>query len=120
MATTSIGVLEPLLNGALWFRWCSVPGVMDRATEPPGDEARGGWELLVEAKLRRGRMRRDLAGAMRSAIQEGRLAAQVGVSRGVVSDAYDQLASEGYLRVAPRAAPVVSAVAGVPPPTTET
>ncbi len=105
---------------------------MDRATEPPGDEARGGWELLVEAKLRRGRMRRDLAGAMRSAIQEGRLAAgtvlpasrrlaaQVGVSRGVVSDAYDQLASEGYLRVAPRAAPVVSAVAGVPPPTTET
>jgi GntR family transcriptional regulator/MocR family aminotransferase len=83
-------------------------------------------ELLVEAKLGHGRMRHELAGALRAAIQDGRLeagialpasrrlAVQLGVSRGVTSDAYDQLASEGYLRVAPRAAPVVAEVASVP------
>jgi GntR family transcriptional regulator / MocR family aminotransferase len=44
-----------------------------------------------------------------------RLAADLGVSRGVVSDAYDQLACEGYLGVRPRSAPVVTAVAaGLP------
>ena len=99
---------------------------MDRATEAVSDEARGAWELLVEVELRHGRMRHDLAGALRAAIQGGRLeagmalpasrrlAVQLGVSRGVASDAYDQLASEGYLRVAPRAAPVVARVASVP------
>ena len=82
--------------------------------------------MLVEAEFRRGRMRHDLAGALRAAIQDGRLeagtalpasrrlAVQLGMSRGVASDAYDQLASEGYLRVAPRAAPVVAQVASVP------
>jgi GntR family transcriptional regulator/MocR family aminotransferase len=99
---------------------------MDRAREPVLDEARGARELLVEAGLRHGRMRHDLAGALRAAIQDGRLAAgtvlpasrrlaaQLGVSRGVASDAYDQLASEGYLRMAPRAAPMVAKVASVP------
>jgi GntR family transcriptional regulator/MocR family aminotransferase len=98
---------------------------VDRATDAVFGEARGAWELLVEAELRHGRMRRDLAGAVRAAIQDGRLAAgtvlpasrrlaaQLGVSRGVASDAYDQLASEGYLRVAPRSSPVVAAVARV-------
>lgn len=85
----------------------------------------------MEAELRRGRMRQDLAGALRAAIQEGRLvtgtvlpasrqlAAGLGVSRGVTSDAYDQLASEGYLRVRARAAPVVAAVAHTPPQAAE-
>jgi GntR family transcriptional regulator/MocR family aminotransferase len=72
-------------------------------------------------------MRRSLSEALRAAIQDGRLtsptvlpssrrlAANLGVSRGVVSDAYDQLASEGYLEVKPRSAPVVAAVVMEPP-----
>jgi GntR family transcriptional regulator/MocR family aminotransferase len=59
-------------------------------------------ELLLEVDLRRGRMRRALREALRVAIQDGRLAtgtrlpasrrlaADVGVSRGVVTDAYEQ------------------------------
>jgi GntR family transcriptional regulator/MocR family aminotransferase len=92
------------------------------------DEARGARDLLLELELRRGRLRRSLTEALRAAIQEGRLrastalpssrrlAADLGVSRGVVTDAYDQLVSEGYLDVKPRSAPVVSAVVAVPPP----
>jgi GntR family transcriptional regulator / MocR family aminotransferase len=72
-------------------------------------------------------MRQSLAGALRTAIQDGRLAAgtvlpasrrlatDLGVSRGVVSDAYDQLTGEGYLRMRARAAPVVAEVATTPP-----
>ena len=86
---------------------------------------------MLELELRRGRLRRSLTEALRSAIQEGRLPAatvlpssrrlaiDLGVSRGVVTDAYDQLASEGYLEVKPRSAPVVAAVAMGPPPTAE-
>jgi GntR family transcriptional regulator/MocR family aminotransferase len=48
-----------------------------------------------------------------------RLAIDLGVSRGVVTDAYDQLASEGYLAVKPRVAPVVASVAMAPPPAAE-
>src|SRR5579859_1565018 len=104
---------------------------MNRATESLPDEARGARELLVEADLRRGRMRQELAGTLRAAIQAGRLAAgtvlpasrrlasELGVSRGVVSDAYDLLACEGYLRVRPRGAPVVAEVAQTPPQTAE-
>jgi GntR family transcriptional regulator/MocR family aminotransferase len=67
-------------------------------------------------------MRTTLQEALRAAIQEGRLRAgtvlpasrqladDLGVSRGVVSDSYDQLISEGYLEVKPRSAPVVSTV----------
>jgi len=39
------------------------------------------------------------------------LARELGVSRGVVTDAYAQLEAQGYLVVRPRAAPVVAAVA---------
>jgi GntR family transcriptional regulator/MocR family aminotransferase len=72
------------------------------------DEARGARDLLLELDLRRGRMRRSLQESLRRAIQEGRLpagtplpssrrlSADLGVSRGVVADTYDQLASEGY------------------------
>jgi GntR family transcriptional regulator / MocR family aminotransferase len=104
-----------------------VSGVMDRSTDRLADEARGAQELLLEFDARRGRLRMTLREALRSAIQEGRLPARtalpasrrlatdLGVSRGVVSDAYDQLACEGYLEVKPRAAPVVASVAAGTP-----
>ena len=91
----------------------------------------GPWELLLEVELRRGRLRRSLTEALRTAIQSGRLpagtvlpssrrlAVDLGVSRGVVTDAYDQLVSEGYLDVKPRFPPVVAAVAAGPPPAAE-
>jgi GntR family transcriptional regulator/MocR family aminotransferase len=72
-------------------------------------EPRRVHELLLEVELRRGRMRAALREALRAAIQDGRLAAgarlpasrrqaaELGVSRGVVSDTYEQLAAEGYL-----------------------
>jgi len=100
---------------------------MDGSTGAGSDGSRGARELLLELDLRRGHLRRSLREALRGAIQDGRLAAglvlpasrrlsvDLGVSRGVVTDAYDQLAAEGYLEVAPRAAPIVAAVAGAPP-----
>jgi GntR family transcriptional regulator / MocR family aminotransferase len=96
---------------------------MDRATKPVSDEATDGRELLLDFAARRGRLRQGLREALRAAIQDGRLpagtvlpasrqlAAQLGVSRGVSSDTYDQLACEGYLEIRPRSAPVVAAVA---------
>jgi GntR family transcriptional regulator / MocR family aminotransferase len=100
---------------------------MNRARNGVPDEARGARDLLLELDLRRGRMRRSLQESLRRAIQEGRLAAgtplpssrrlsaDLGVSRGVVADTYDQLASEGYLDVKPRSAPVVGSVVAGPP-----
>jgi GntR family transcriptional regulator/MocR family aminotransferase len=100
---------------------------MDRARSGRPDEASGALDLLVALDLRRGRMRRSLQESLRGAVQGGRLpagtrlpssrrlAADLGVSRGVVSDTYDQLASEGYLDVEPRSAPVVGAVVPGPP-----
>ena len=43
------------------------------------------------------------------------LATDLGVSRGVVSDAYMQLAAEGYLLVAPRTSPRVAHIRGQTP-----
>lgn len=100
---------------------------MDRATEPVSDEARGGQELLLDFAARRGRLRQGLREALRKAIQDGRLpagtvlpasrqlASQLGISRGVASDVYDQLACEGYVQVKPRSAPVVALVAASRP-----
>jgi len=97
----------------------------------PVSERTGAWELLVEVELRRGHMRRSLRDALRLAIQDGRLAAhtvlpssrrlasELGVSRGVVTDAYDQLVSEGYLEVRQRFAPEVAAGVGTTPAATE-
>jgi GntR family transcriptional regulator/MocR family aminotransferase len=79
--------------------------------------------LLLDFTARRGRLRQ----ALRAAIEDGRLpagtvlhasrqlASQLGVSRGVASDTYDQLACEGYLQVRPRSAPVVAPVAASTP-----
>jgi GntR family transcriptional regulator / MocR family aminotransferase len=44
------------------------------------------------------------------------LAAQLGVSRGVTSEAYGQLAAQGFLDVPMKSAPVVARVAAPPPP----
>ena len=72
--------------------------------------------------VRRGRQRRSLRELLRSAIQDGRLTAgtrlpasrvladDLGLSRGVVTDTYDQLALEGYLEIRPRSAPTVATV----------
>src|SRR5262249_34403003 len=90
----------------LWPRgpWCGVAGLMDGASDVPLDEARNARELLVQVDLRRGRLRRSLAEALRVAIQDGRLpsgmvlpssrrlAEDLGVSRGGVSDSFDLLA----------------------------
>jgi GntR family transcriptional regulator/MocR family aminotransferase len=89
-----------------------------------GRGPRGAHALLLELELRRGHLRQSVREALRASIQDGRLhagthlpssrrlAIDLGVSRGVVSDAYDQLVSEGYLEVRPRSAPVVAAVVG--------
>src|SRR4051812_10996494 len=91
------------------------------------DEASASHALLLDLDLRRGRMRNGLQQALRTAIQDGRLAAgtrlpstrtlaaELGVSRGVVVDTYDQLAAECYLDVRPRQAPVVAALLPVTP-----
>jgi GntR family transcriptional regulator / MocR family aminotransferase len=44
------------------------------------------------------------------------LAAQLGVSRGVASEAYGQLAAQGFLAVPTKSAPVVASVVSPPPP----
>jgi GntR family transcriptional regulator/MocR family aminotransferase len=104
---------------------------MTRASSASIDEARGARELLLDVDLRRGRLRRSIRDSLRAAIQDGRLtagsrlpssrqlAAELSVSRGVTSDAYDQLVSEGYLEVRPRSAPTVAQVAGAQPPRAE-
>jgi GntR family transcriptional regulator / MocR family aminotransferase len=78
-------------------------------------------ELLVSLLPGAGPLRRQLATAIASAIRDGRLqpqsrlpssrhlAAQLGVSRGVVTDAYAQLAAQGFLETQPRVAPLVVA-----------
>ena len=95
---------------------------MHRATNGLGDRS-STPKVLAALRFQRGRMRRSLQEALRGAIQSGELAAgsrlpasrvlaaELAVSRGVVTDTYDQLASEGYLQVRERSAPVVAAVA---------
>ena len=122
-------LLVPIGRSGLAMMYGLWPG--GQGHEGPSDESRGSWELLLEVELRRGRLRRSLTEALRTAIQGGRLPAStvppssrrlaggIGVSRGVVTDAYDQLVSEGYLDVKPRFPPVVAAVAAGQPPAAE-
>jgi GntR family transcriptional regulator/MocR family aminotransferase len=104
---------------------------MARATDTRFDEA-SLWAL----ERRSGEsLRACLERTLREAIQEGslragvelpasrRLATQLGVSRGVTSDAYGELEAQGYLQVSPRRPPVVADVpsgsrkpAAPPPP----
>jgi GntR family transcriptional regulator/MocR family aminotransferase len=76
-------------------------------------------------------LRRQLAGELRDAIRAGRLrtgvrlpasralAAQLGVSRGVVTDAYEQLSAEGWLAARRGAGTVVAAAPASDPPRAE-
>jgi len=96
---------------------------MTRATEEQFDEA-SLWKLERHAGES---LRACLERTLRDAIREGslragvelpasrRLADQLGVSRGVTSDAYAELEAQGYLEVMPRRPPVVADVAGARP-----
>ena len=96
---------------------------MTRATEEQFDEA-SLWTLERRAGES---LRACLERTLRDAIREGslragvalpasrRLAEQLGVSRGVTSDAYAELEAQGYLQVTPRRPPVVADVAGARP-----
>src|SRR5438270_6574957 len=76
--------------------------------------------LLALDRARPEPLRRQLESALRDAIRAGRLAAggrlpasrdlagQLGVSRGVVVDAYEALAAQGFLTVQARQAPLVA------------
>ncbi|MBB1257339.1 PLP-dependent aminotransferase family protein [Streptomyces alkaliterrae] len=83
-------------------------------TNSPGEAASGGWTaawelLLPTSAAPAGRRGQVLQEALREAVRSGRLAAgtrlppsrelarDLGVSRGLVTDAYEQLAAEGYL-----------------------
>jgi GntR family transcriptional regulator/MocR family aminotransferase len=88
-------------------------------------------ELLVVLRRGEGPLHAQIETQLREAVRSGRLAAaerlpssralaaELGVSRGVVVEAYDQLAAEGYLAVRAGAAPRVAAGAvvasGAPP-----
>lgn len=79
---------------------------------PPGpSSASAAWEVLLPAASAPPRARgRALQAALRDAVRSGRLAqdtrlpssrdlaADLGVSRGLVTEAYEQLTAEGYLR----------------------
>src|SRR3954470_9083320 len=79
--------------------------------------------LLALARDRAVPLRAQLEGQLREAVGSGRLAggvrlpssralaAELGVSRGVVVEAYGQLVAEGYLAVRRGSAPVVVAAA---------
>ncbi|MEW2408617.1 PLP-dependent aminotransferase family protein [Streptomyces griseoviridis] len=75
------------------------------------DAASPAWEVLLPAAAAPARARgRSLRAALREAVRSGRLgpgtrlpssrelAADLGVSRGLVTEAYEQLTAEGYLR----------------------
>jgi GntR family transcriptional regulator / MocR family aminotransferase len=96
---------------------------MTRASTPPFDEA--SW---LHLDRRPGEtLRAALERALRDAIREGalragvrlpssrRLAAQMGVSRGVASDVYAQLEAQGYVTMRSRSAPVVASVPAAAP-----
>ena len=107
--------------------WGSIAGIMETSAAPLLDEATGGRDVFLDLDLRRGQLRRNLRGAIREAIQDGRLATgtrlpssrrlatDLRVSRGVVADTYDQLTAEGYLETQPRQAPLVAGVGAAPP-----
>jgi GntR family transcriptional regulator / MocR family aminotransferase len=91
-----------------------------------GDEPAG--DFLVALDHAAGEpLRRQLAGELRDAIRGGRLrtgvrlpasralAAQLGVSRGVVTDAYEQLTAEGWLAARRGAGTVVAAAPAAEP-----
>ncbi|MFC8269864.1 PLP-dependent aminotransferase family protein [Streptomyces cinereoruber] len=86
-------------------------GASDRDVPDARPQGRSAWELLLPAVGAPARRRgRALQEALREAVRSGRLAAgtrlpstrelatDLGVSRGLVTEAYEQLTAEGYLR----------------------
>ncbi|WP_270858123.1 GntR family transcriptional regulator, partial [Streptomyces rochei] len=86
-----------------------VPTGPDGRPDPV--DASAAWELLLPAAAAPARSRgRALQAALRDAVRSGRLApgtrlpssrdlaADLKVSRGLVTEAYEQLTAEGYLR----------------------
>ncbi len=71
----------------------------------PGETLRAAIERALRDAVLEGSLR---AGARLPSSR--RLAAQLGVSRGVTSDAYAQLEAQGFLVVRPRSAPVVAPI----------
>jgi GntR family transcriptional regulator / MocR family aminotransferase len=70
-----------------------------------GETLRGALERTLRAAIRTGALREGVR------LPSSRVLAQaLGVSRGVVRDAYGQLEAQGFLVTCPRAAPVVAAV----------
>src|SRR5215203_3495846 len=101
-----------------------MPGMASRSEPAADDRAPASDDpgLLVALDPARSEpLRRQLAGELRDAIRAGRLrtgvrlpasralAAQLGVSRGVVTDAYEQLTAEGWLAARRGAGTVVAA-----------
>jgi GntR family transcriptional regulator/MocR family aminotransferase len=78
----------------------------------PGESLRSCLERTLREAIREGSLR---AGVELPASR--RLAAQLGVSRGVASDAYAELEAQGYLEVSARRAPIVAAVPHAAPKT---
>ena len=78
---------------------------MADAGAPPGETLRAALERTLRDAIR--------SGALRDGVRlpsSRALAQALGVSRGVVSDAYGQLEAQGFLVTRARAAPVVAAV----------
>jgi GntR family transcriptional regulator/MocR family aminotransferase len=84
----------PLDESSLWQ--------LDRR---PGETLRGCLERTLREAIREGSLR---AGVELPASR--RLAAELGVSRGVATDAYAELEAQGYLHLSPRRPPVVAEV----------
>jgi GntR family transcriptional regulator/MocR family aminotransferase len=98
-------------------------------SDPDADAASAAWELLLPAASAPARTRgRSLQAALREAVRSGRLApgtrlpssrdlaADLGVSRGLVTEAYEQLTAEGYLRSGRGAGTWVGAAVRAAPP----
>ncbi|MFE7889211.1 PLP-dependent aminotransferase family protein [Streptomyces sp. NPDC057412] len=94
-----------------------------------GDAASAAWEVLLPAVAAPARARgRSLREALREAVRSGRLApgtrlpssrdlaADLGVSRGLITEAYEQLTAEGYLRSGRGAGTWVGGAARAAPP----
>src|ERR671930_2075792 len=80
----------------------------------PGETLRTALERTLRDAIRSGALREGVR------LPSSRvLARSLGVSRGVVRDAYEQLEGQGFLVTRPRAAPVVAAVARPPTPRSE-
>ncbi|MDX3546431.1 PLP-dependent aminotransferase family protein [Streptomyces europaeiscabiei] len=105
-------------------------GTNARDGDPSGSVAwAAAWELLLPVAGAPARARgRTLQAALREAIRSGRLtrgtrlpssrelAADLGVSRGLVTEAYEQLVAEGYLRSGRGAGTWVGAAVRAAPP----